>query len=59
MPPIPTLPEDRSTCTPCRGTGTVISGLGGTPHEEKCPWCEGTGRWTPPAPVPEEDTAGS
>ena len=39
--------EDRTTCTPCRGTGTVISGKGGTPHPEPCPWCEGTGRYTP------------
>jgi DnaJ-class molecular chaperone len=37
----------RSTCTACRGTGTVISGLGGTQHEITCPWCEGTGRFEP------------
>jgi DnaJ-class molecular chaperone len=30
-------------CLPCRGTGTVVSNLGGTPHEVRCPWCEGTG----------------
>lgn len=47
MPKSPTPPEDRSTCTPCRGTGTVISGLGGAPHEVTCPWCEGTGKWQP------------
>jgi DnaJ-class molecular chaperone len=34
-------------CTACRGTGRVISNLGGTPHEEPCPWCEGTGRFIP------------
>jgi hypothetical protein len=28
---------------PCRGTGEVISNLGGTPAKVKCPWCEGTG----------------
>lgn len=39
--------EDRSTCSPCRGTGKVISGLGGTPHEITCPWCGGTGRFQP------------
>jgi len=39
--------EDRSTCTPCRGTGKVISGKGGTPHEVTCPWCQGTGRYDP------------
>jgi DnaJ-class molecular chaperone len=35
--------EDRSTCTACRGTGRVVSGLGGTPHEVTCPWCGGDG----------------
>jgi hypothetical protein len=31
-------------CMPCRGTGRLISGLGGEPHEVACPWCRGTGR---------------
>jgi DnaJ-class molecular chaperone len=39
--------DDRSVCSPCRGTGTVISSLGGEPHEETCPWCGGTGVFTP------------
>jgi DnaJ-class molecular chaperone len=30
-------------CLACRGTGTLISGLGGEPHQVRCPWCEGTG----------------
>ncbi len=30
-------------CAPCRGTGRLISGLGGEPHEVTCPWCDGTG----------------
>lgn len=34
---------ERAQCSACRGTGKVISGLGGTPHEVSCPWCEGTG----------------
>jgi hypothetical protein len=34
-------------CTPCRGTGKLISGLGGTPHEVICPWCRGTGERIP------------
>lgn len=34
-------------CLACRGTGRIISGLGGTPHEVPCPWCEGTGRRVP------------
>jgi DnaJ-class molecular chaperone len=38
--------EARTTCTPCRGTGQVISGLGGKPHSVTCPWCGGTGRFT-------------
>ncbi len=32
-----------TTCLPCRGTGTVISYLGGGPTSVPCPWCEGTG----------------
>jgi DnaJ-class molecular chaperone len=34
---------ERSVCTPCRGTGTVISGLGGAMHQVTCPWCGGSG----------------
>ena len=34
-------------CMPCRGTGRLISGLGGEPHEVQCPWCQGTGRRIP------------
>jgi len=30
-------------CGACRGTGVVISNLGGEPHELPCPWCEGGG----------------
>ncbi len=30
-------------CAPCRGTGTVISNLGGSPSQVTCPWCEGGG----------------
>jgi len=37
--------HDPQRCTPCRGTGKVISGLGGTPSSVTCPWCEGTGRF--------------
>jgi hypothetical protein len=28
---------------PCRGTGKLISNLGGTPSDVTCPWCEGSG----------------
>ena len=42
------MSQDESTpaqipCPPCRGTGTVVSNLGGTAHDVTCPWCEGTG----------------
>jgi DnaJ-class molecular chaperone len=39
--------EERAVCTPCRGTGRVISNKGGTPSEVECPWCEGGGRFLP------------
>jgi DnaJ-class molecular chaperone len=35
--------DDDRTCRPCRGTGRVISNLGGTPRQVTCPWCEGAG----------------
>ncbi len=28
---------------PCRGSGKVISSLGGTPVQVSCPWCGGDG----------------
>jgi hypothetical protein len=31
----------------CRGSGRVISNLGGTPSDVTCPWCDGTGMRTP------------
>ncbi len=30
-------------CSACRGSGVVISNLGGEPHEQPCPWCDGGG----------------
>jgi DnaJ-class molecular chaperone len=38
-------PDDQ--CRACRGTGRVISGLGGEPNAITCPWCEGSGRFIP------------
>ncbi len=35
------------TCGPCRGTGKLLSGAGGTQHAVVCPWCEGTGTEIP------------
>lgn len=36
-------PAPPAGCTPCRGTGRVVSNLGGSPSEKPCPWCDGTG----------------
>ncbi len=30
-------------CMPCRGTGQVISNLGGAQSTVTCPWCRGGG----------------
>jgi DnaJ-class molecular chaperone len=38
---------DATMCTACRGTGKVLSSLGGTAHEVVCPWCEGSGHRIP------------
>jgi DnaJ-class molecular chaperone len=38
---------DPERCSPCRGTGTVISNHGGSPKDVTCPWCGGTGRRRP------------
>jgi len=37
--------HDPSACTACRGSGELVSGLGGEPHRVPCPWCDGTGRF--------------
>jgi hypothetical protein len=29
---------------PCRGTGEVVSNLGGSASMVSCPWCGGTGK---------------
>jgi DnaJ-class molecular chaperone len=47
MSPARTEEARPATCGPCRGTGKLISGLGGTPHEVVCPWCRGTGEFIP------------
>jgi DnaJ-class molecular chaperone len=39
--------EPDDTCLACRGTGKVISGLGGETQQVECPWCKGTGRRIP------------
>ncbi|HEU4703550.1 MAG TPA: hypothetical protein VFS37_13795 [Conexibacter sp.] len=35
--------RDETICHPCRGSGTVISGLGGEQTRITCPWCGGSG----------------
>jgi DnaJ-class molecular chaperone len=47
--PVPPPDENAEprACSPCRGTGRVVSALGGTPREVTCPWCEGTGTFIP------------
>jgi len=34
-------------CMACRGSGQVISNLGGSPSKLTCPWCEGQGARLP------------
>ena len=43
----PAQAYDRERCSACRGTGQVISTLGGSPNAVTCPWCEGSGRFIP------------
>jgi DnaJ-class molecular chaperone len=38
-------PAEPVPCSACRGTGKVISNLGGSPSTLQCPWCEGSGRF--------------
>jgi DnaJ-class molecular chaperone len=52
-------PQEIPPCGACRATGKVISGLGGTPHEVTCPWCEGTGRFIPGHDAQAAHVAGS
>lgn len=42
-----TTAQEPRPCPPCRGTGRVISNLGGSPSEVTCPWCEGSGQLIP------------
>ncbi|HET8537447.1 MAG TPA: hypothetical protein VFL73_09745 [Solirubrobacteraceae bacterium] len=43
----PAATPEPPECSACRGTGQVISNLGGSPSQLACPWCEGTGRFIP------------
>jgi DnaJ-class molecular chaperone len=42
-----TLDDQPLPCSVCRGTGTLISNLGGSPSQVTCAWCEGTGTFLP------------
>jgi DnaJ-class molecular chaperone len=50
--------RDETTCRPCRGTGKVISMLGGERSELPCPWCGGTGVRDPGRDAQEAAAAG-
>jgi len=39
--------REPEACMPCRGTGRVISNLGGERAEITCPWCRGAGARQP------------
>jgi DnaJ-class molecular chaperone len=39
--------DEPQPCSVCRGTGTLISNLGGSPSTVTCSWCEGTGTYLP------------
>ena len=36
-------PNPSGDCSACRGTGQVISNLGGEARLVACPWCDGSG----------------
>lgn len=36
-------------CSPCRGTGSVISSADGETKPVTCPWCNGTGERPAPS----------
>jgi DnaJ-class molecular chaperone len=42
-----TAPNETRACPPCRGTGRVVSRLGGSAQTVTCPWCEGSGHVIP------------
>ena len=39
----PDEPQEPQTCTPCHGSGQVISNLGEQRRKVTCPWCGGGG----------------
>lgn len=47
MSPDDDTPAGPAQCAPCRGTGKLVSNLGGERSQVPCPWCEGSGRVIP------------
>lgn len=39
----PAEPVEPAACAPCRGTGQLLSNLGGEQSTVVCSWCEGSG----------------
>ena len=39
---------EMESCRACRGSGKVVSNLGGESSEVECPWCEGSGKFQGP-----------
>jgi DnaJ-class molecular chaperone len=39
---------EMESCRACKGSGKVVSNLGGESSEVECPWCEGTGKFQGP-----------
>ncbi|HEX4108815.1 MAG TPA: hypothetical protein VHX88_11810 [Solirubrobacteraceae bacterium] len=46
-PEVQEVPPGAAPCMPCRGTGRVISHLGGETSLVTCPWCGGAGLRVP------------
>jgi DnaJ-class molecular chaperone len=51
--------QNPTACLACRGTGQIISGLGGTPHTVACPWCRGGGERIPGIDAQEHPAEGA
>ena len=48
----------RTQCNPCRGSGRVVSNLGGEAHDVICPWCGGSGKFAPERDAQEHPSEG-
>lgn len=43
----PEEPAGPQPCSACRATGNVFANRAGEQVSVACPWCQGTGSWTP------------